>query len=195
MDDCISNAGPVPRPAPSRPGQEGENLVHLERSVGSGACVCDFFCSRRQCSAPFPRFSLLGSSGLGWTYCPEEEIRAVQNIFSVTYFYLVRNSFSPPALECRSPSKIVSVRVVVSLPDPLCVRWLSGSDSATPWAAAHQASLSFTSFWSLLKRMSLELVMPSNYLILCLPLLHLPSIFSHIRVFSNESALHRRWPK
>ena len=66
---------------------------------------------------------------------------------------------------------------------------------ATPWTAARQASLSITNSWSLLKLMSIELVMPSNYLILCCPLLLLPSIFSSIRVFSNESVLHIRWPK
>ena len=66
---------------------------------------------------------------------------------------------------------------------------------ATPWTAAHQASLSFTIFWSLLKLMSIESVMPSNLLILCHRLLLLPSIFPSIRVFSNELALHIKWPK
>ena len=66
---------------------------------------------------------------------------------------------------------------------------------ATPWIAAHQASLSNTNSWSLLKPMSSESVMPSNHLILCHPLLLLPSIFASIRVFSNESALRIRWPK
>ena len=66
---------------------------------------------------------------------------------------------------------------------------------ATPWTAACQASLSFINSWSLLKLMSIESVMPSNHLILCRPLLFLPSIFSSIRVFSNESVLHIRWPK
>ena len=65
----------------------------------------------------------------------------------------------------------------------------------TPWTAAHQASLSITNSPSLLKLMSIESVMPSNHLILCRPLLLLPSIFPSIRVFSNESALHIRWPK
>ena len=65
----------------------------------------------------------------------------------------------------------------------------------TPWTAAHQASLSFTISWSLLKLMSTESEMPSNHLILCRPLLLLPSIFPNIRVFSNESALCIRWPK
>ena len=63
------------------------------------------------------------------------------------------------------------------------------------WTAARQASLSFTISWSLLKLMSIESVMPSNHLILCHPLLLPPSIFPSIRVFSNESALHIRWPK
>ena len=65
----------------------------------------------------------------------------------------------------------------------------------TPRTAAHQASLSVTNSWSLLKLMSIESVMPSNHLILCRPLLLLPSIFPNIRVFSNESALPIRWPK
>ena len=65
----------------------------------------------------------------------------------------------------------------------------------TPWTAAYQASLSITHSRSLLKFMSIELVMPSNHLILCCPLLLLPSIFSSIRVFSNESVLRIRWPK
>ena len=65
----------------------------------------------------------------------------------------------------------------------------------TPWTAACQVSLSFTISQSLLKLMSIELVMPSNHLILCLPLLLLSSIFPRIRVFSNESALRIRWPK
>ena len=66
---------------------------------------------------------------------------------------------------------------------------------ATPWVAALQASLSITNSQSLPKRMSIELVMPSNHLILRHPFLLLPSIFPSIRVFSNQSALHIRWPK
>ena len=65
----------------------------------------------------------------------------------------------------------------------------------TSWTAAHEASLSFTNSWSLLKLMSIESVMPSYHLILYHHLLLLPSIFPSIRVFSNESALHIRWPK
>ena len=69
------------------------------------------------------------------------------------------------------------------------------SDSATPWIAAHQASLSITNSRSLLKLMSVNSVMPSSHLILCHPLLLLPSIFPSIRVCSNESTLHTRWSK
>ena len=69
------------------------------------------------------------------------------------------------------------------------------SDSATPWTAAHQASLSISNSRSLLKLLSIESVMPSNHLILFRPLLLLPSIFPGIGVFSNEPDLHIRWPK
>ena len=66
---------------------------------------------------------------------------------------------------------------------------------ATPWTAVRQVSLSFTISWSLLRLMSIDLMMPSNYLILCRPLLLLPSVFLSIRVFSNELALLIRWSK
>ena len=69
------------------------------------------------------------------------------------------------------------------------------SDFATLWTAASQASLSITNSQSSLKLMSTESVMPSSHLILCHPLLLLPSIFPSIRVFFNESVLHNRWPK
>ena len=82
---------------------------------------------------------------------------------------------------------IVHVSSVQSLS---CVRLF-----ATPWTTARQASLSITNSRSPPKPMSIELVMPSNHLVLCRPLLLLPSIFPSIRVFSNESALHIRWPK
>ena len=81
--------------------------------------------------------------------------------------------------------------------------WLSSSIQllshihllATPWTAAVKASLSITNSWSLLKLMSIKSVMPSNHLILCCPLLLLPSIFPRIMVFFNEPVLHIRWPK
>ena len=74
------------------------------------------------------------------------------------------------------------------------VQSLSHSCSATPWTAGHQASESFTVSWSLLKLMCIASTMPSSHLTLCRPLLLLPSVFPSIRVFSNESALHIRWP-
>ena len=83
--------------------------------------------------------------------------------------------------------RILSLFVVQSLS---CV-WLF----VTPWIAAHQASLSFTVSWSLLKIMSIELVMPSKHFILCCLLFLLHSLFSSIRVFSNKLALCIRWPK
>ena len=73
---------------------------------------------------------------------------------------------------------------------PSCVQLFVAS-----WTAAHQASLSFTISWSLLKLMTIKSVMPSNHLILCCSLLLLPSIFPSLRVFSNELDLHIRWPK
>ena len=80
--------------------------------------------------------------------------------------------------------------VDVSVQSLSCVRLF-----ATPWTAAHQASLSITNFQSSLKLISIELMMPSSHLILCCPLLLPPSIFPSIRVFSNESVFHIRWPK
>ena len=64
----------------------------------------------------------------------------------------------------------------------------------TPWTAANQASLSISNSWSLLKLMPIKSVMSSNHLILCQPFI-LPSVFPSMRIFSNESALHIRWPK
>ena len=84
-----------------------------------------------------------------------------------------------------SLSKAVSVQFICSVV----------SDSLTSWIAAWQASLSITDSQSLLWLMSIELVMPSNHLILCCPLLLPPSIFPSIRVFSSELTLHVRWPK
>ena len=76
------------------------------------------------------------------------------------------------------------------------VQWLSQVRLfATPWTTTPQASLSITNSQRLLKLMSITMVMPSNHLILCRPLLLLPSIFPSIRVFSNESVLRIRWPK
>ena len=89
-----------------------------------------------------------------------------------------------------SAQKVPFVYHLSSVQSLSCV-WLF----ATPWNAAPQASLSITNSWSLLKLISIESVMPSNHLILCHPLLFLPSIFPSIRFFSNESVLCIRWPK
>ena len=98
----------------------------------------------------------------------------------------------------------MSIDWIVLLPEFLCLfgfgRLVVQSLSrvllfVTPWTAACQAFLTFTISWSLLKLTSIELVMPSNHLILCRPLLLLPSSFPSIRVFSNESVLYIMWPK
>jgi len=93
----------------------------------------------------------------------------------------------PPQKKKKKLDKRAVIAVVQSLSHVLLI--------VIPWTAAHQASLSFTVSWSLLKLMSIESMMPSNHLILCRPLLLLPSIFPSIKVFSNESALYIRWPK
>ena len=95
---------------------------------------------------------------------------------------------SLPLTSDTQTSKQWALRIVVQ---SLSRVWLF----ATLWTTALQASLSFTISWSLLKLTSLESMMPSNHLILCYPLLLLPSIFPSIRVFSSESALRIRWPK
>ena len=101
------------------------------------------------------------------------------------------SAFLPSVTTRGCPSSCVFPLPVLSSVQSLsCVRLF-----ATPWIAAHQASLSITNSRSLLKLMPIELVMPSNHLIFCHPLLLLPPIPPSIRVFSNESALHIRWPK
>ena len=91
----------------------------------------------------------------------------------------------------NSPLSHIVVPFQFSSVQPLSCVWLF----ATPWTAARQASLFITNSQSPPKLMSIELVMPSNHLILCCPLLLLPSVFPSIRVFSNESVLRIRWPK
>ena len=98
---------------------------------------------------------------------------------------LFQSSPPTPRPSCLSPTRTVDVVQLLSH-----VRLF-----ATPWTAARQASLSFTICWSLLKLMSTESVMPTNHLVLCHPLLFLPSIFPRIGFFSNELALCIRWPK
>ena len=91
-------------------------------------------------------------------------------------------------------TQCVCVCVCVCVNIPVWFSRLVMSDSATPWTAARQASLSITNSWSLLRLISIKLVMPSNHLILCHPFL-LPSVFPSITVSSNVSVLHIRWLK
>ena len=98
----------------------------------------------------------------------------------------VRSFISLMTNEVRA---FISLRAFSSVQLLICVQLF-----VTPWTAARQASLSITNSWHLLKLMSIKSVMPSNHLILCRLLLLLPSIFPSIRVFSNESVLHVRWP-
>ena len=100
------------------------------------------------------------------------------------YRWFPRESFFHQKRKCWTSETISSVQSLSHV-------WLF----ATPWTTARQASLSITNSWSLLKLMSIELMMPSNHLILCCPFLLLPSVFPNIRVFTNESALCIRWPK
>ena len=101
--------------------------------------------------------------------------------------YLLRNLYVGQEATVRTGHGRTVVAVVQSLS--------RGQFAENPWTAVYQASLSITNSWSLLFLMSIELVMPTNHLILCCPLLLLPSIFPSIRVFSNESVLHIRWPE
>ena len=100
-------------------------------------------------------------------------------------FYISKFYISKYILKILPPQYSLSVQFSCSVV----------SNSAIPWTAAHQASLSITNSGSLPKPMSIESVMPSNHLILCRPLLLLPSVFPSIRVFCNESALRIKWPK
>ena len=114
--------------------------------------------------------------------------RSVSNLFLCDFLLKVYVSFCVPYSSIPILSFILLLFVVV--PSLSCV-WLF----TIPWIAGCWAFLSFTISLNVLKLMSIESVMPSNPLILCCPLLLLPSIFSSIRVFSNDSALHIRWPE
>ena len=122
-------------------------------------------------------------------YCPNTPHQRLKlylmKIFSITLII----SFSYEYTKMQS-KEIQTLRYLPSVQSPSCVQLL-----VTPWTAACQASLSITNSQSLLKLMSIELVMPSNHLILCHPLLLLHSIFPSSRVFSNESVHRVRWPK
>ena len=120
-----------------------------------------------------------------WAWNDRHGVRACPD--GLGLYHLMVPSDSPSPAQSHALLRTGSELVIQSLSRV----WLF----ATPWTAARQASLSFTIPWSLFKLMSIESVMLSNHLILCRPFLFLPSIFPSIRVFSNESALHIRWPK
>ena len=109
--------------------------------------------------------------------------------FSIIVYWKILNTFS--VLYSTTLMFIYPINIQFNSVQSLSCVWLF----VTPWTSAYQASLSITNSWSLLKLMSIESVMPSNHLILCYPLLLLPSIFPTIRVFSNESVLPIRWLK
>ena len=120
-----------------------------------------------------------------------------RGLIRVVHGFVIQRRFSARYLttsySCRSTSSCGSIKFSETFSS---VQSLSRVQLfATPWTAAHQTSMSITNSQSLLKLMPIESVMPSNHLILCRPLLLLPSIFPSIRVFSNESLLHIRWPK
>ena len=119
--------------------------------------------------------------------CPKSSFSTIFSACTEYYYEYIWNTFCSSYEKNSLEVNSVQFSSVQSLS---CV-WLF----VTPWTAACQASLSIINSWSLLKLMSIESVMPSSRLILCHPLLLLPSIFPSIRVFSNESVLHIRWPK
>ena len=140
----------------------------------SVAQSCQTLCDPMDCSTPgFPVLHHLAELAQTHVHCAGDAMQASCPL----------SSPSPPTFN-------LSQRYFSSVQSLSCV-WLF----ATPWTATHQASLSITNSRSPPKPMSIESVMPSNYLILCRPLLLLPSIFPSIRVFTNESALCIRWPK
>ena len=142
-----------------------------------------------QSQTQLKRLSMHMPKGLkmGFWFERESERENFHPSFSSTYPLKPEVSRPPPGQSSPVASKFSNLSSVQLLS---CV-WLF----ATPWIAACQASLSITNSWSLPKLMSIELVMPSNYLISCCPLFVLPSIFPSNKIFSNESALRIRWPK
>ena len=133
-------------------------------------------------------------------------------IFKVLYIlniYCIKETLLNTLKACRRKGTVLIVYQVpcnfsIFLFKPANILYISssvqfscsvGSDSATPWIAARQASLSITISRSSLRLMSIQSVMPSSHLILCCPLLLLPPIPPSIRIFSNEATLHMRWPK
>ena len=132
---------------------------------------------------PHPMVEVRGNDTALWQDAPHSSMVLSLSLFSILSFILC----FPLLLSSPIPYTFILPNISVQ---SLSRVWLF----ATPWTAACQASLSITNSQSLLRLMSIELMMPSNHLILCHPLLLLPSIFPNIRVFSNESVLRLRWP-
>ena len=126
-------------------------------------------------------------NGISLIYNQSQECSGKQK----THVILTSTLFSCGQLYGKPNSQNVTWEPFLSSVQSLSCVWLF----ATPWIAARQTSLSIINSQSLLKLMSIESVIPSNHLILCRPFLLLPSVFPSIRVFSNESVLHIRWPK
>ena len=142
-----------------------------------------------------------------WCLCQKLSLSLFLTWIKLCYTKALEWSSLVPGPEVKSPPSESTSPTLFAVGDPCCCTLLQSHccglvaqschvwPFVTPWTAACQASLSFSVFWSFLKLMSSESVMPSNHLILCLPLLLLPLIFPSIRVFSNKSALHIRWPE
>ena len=148
--------------------------------------------ARLPCPSPTPR-AYSNSCPLSWR-CHPTISSSVIPFCSFLQSFPTSGSFPLSQFFASGGQSIgvsASASVQLSSVQSLSCVWLF----VTPWTAAHQASLSITNSWSLLKLMSIELVMPSNHLIICCPPCLLPSIFPSIRVFSNESALRIRGPK
>ena len=133
---------------------------------------------------PHPMVEVRGNDTALWQYAPHSSMVLSLSLFSILSFILCF------PLLLSSPIPYTFILPNISVQSLSRVRL-----SATPCTTAQQASLSITNSQSLPKLMSIESVMPSSHLILCRPLLLLPSIFPNIRVFSNESVLRIRWPK
>ena len=136
--------------------------------------------------------------------CPsaDERIRKLWYIYTIEYYSAIKkNTFESVLMRWMKLEPIIQSEVSQNEIHQYSVQFSSVQSVshvrvlATPWTAARQASLSVTNSQSPPKPMSIESVMPSNHLILCHPLLLLPSIFPSIRIFSNESSLHIRWAK
>ena len=172
--------------------------------LSSVAQSCLTLCDPMDCSVPSPNPGVYSSSCPLSRWCHPTSSSSVVPFSSCLQSFPASGSFPVSQFTSGGQNMRVSASASVLLMTiqdwfPLGFSSIQSLSNvrlfATPWTAAHKASLSITNSWSLLKLKSIELVMPSNQLILCCPLLLSPSIFPSIRVFSNESVLRIRWPK